>query len=159
MKKILIVFKTRHGCTEYVANMLETRLEGDITLWNLSQKDYPDLSDYDTVIVGGSIHAGRIQDRVKRFMERHWEVIRTKKLGLFLCCMEKDEKARKQLEDAFLPEYRDHAVFAGILGGGFNFERMNFIEKFITKKVAGVKESSFNFDEETIQQFVNTINR
>lgn len=159
MKKTLIVYKTKHGCTETVAAKISGGLSGDTTLWNLNQRGLPPLSDFDSVVVGGSIHAGRMQGKVRRFLADHWKEIRAKRLGLFLCCMETGEKARKQLEDAFLSEYREHASAVGLMGGEFNLDRMNFVEKFIVKKVAGVTESSSNINEENIQAFIDAFNR
>jgi len=151
--KTLIIYATTHGCTQSCAEKLKTQLAGEVDLVNLKDSDEIRVDDYDRVMVGGSIHAGRIQGRVVRFCTKNLSTLLKKKTGLFLCCMEKGEKAKKQFEDAFPAELRRHASASGLFGGGFDFTRMNWIEKAIIKKVSHVTESISNMDEEAITRF------
>ena len=82
----------------------------------------------------------------------------TKRVGLFLCCMEEGDNAEKQFSEAFPPELRNHAIATEIFGGEFNFDRMNFIEKMIIKKIAHVDHSVSKIDEEKIVDFVHAMN-
>lgn len=152
---ILILYMTSHGCAEKAAKTLKEMLNDEVVLINLKRDSEPDLAAYDTMIIGGSIHAGRIQGRIKKFCERNASLLLDKKLGLFLCCMEEGEKAQKQFEDAFSAELRDHATAMGLFGGEFNFERMNFLEKKIVKKVAKVSESVFKINKKAIDKFAS----
>ena len=61
----LIVYRSKHGCTESCAEKLTEKTKDDTTLVNLKEKRGFDLADYDTVLVGGSIHVGRIQGVVR----------------------------------------------------------------------------------------------
>ena len=81
-----------------------------------------------------------------------------RKIGLFICCMEKDEKAQRQLNSAYPKELINHAAVAGIMGGEFNFDKMNFLEKAIIKKVAGVTESVSRVSVEDAVKFAAKIN-
>ncbi len=125
-------------------------------LVNLKKDKKVDPANYDTVLIGGSIHAGRIQGGIKKFCAAHEKTLLQKKLGLFLCCM--DDKTPQQEFDANFPEaLRNHATATGIFGGEFDFNKMNFISKAIVKKVSGVTESVFKVSEGAIQKFLEDL--
>jgi menaquinone-dependent protoporphyrinogen oxidase len=154
----LIAYVTTHGCTEKAAQMLKEQLKDDVTLVNLKKNSRPDLSTFDTIIIGGSIHAGQIQGRVKRFCQDHLETLKQKRLGLFLCCMEEGDTAQKQFDEAFPAELRTHASVTGLFGGEFDFDKMNFFYRAIIKKMAGTTESISKIKKDNIHQFAATLN-
>lgn len=157
--KTLIVYCTTHGCTEKTANELKQFLGGEVQLVNLKRTPNPEITNFNQVIIGGSIHAGQIQKKVKDFCNRNLEVLQNKELGLFICCMEEGENAEAQLKNAF-PEMLYHRAKAKTyFGGEFNFKKMNFFEKLIVKKVAKVEESTSRFDHEAIRKFSNRMNK
>ena len=66
--KTAIIYRSHHGTTEKVANLIREAMGNVNThLFNLKTDKNPDLSGYDQVIIGGSIHAGNIQNKVKEF--------------------------------------------------------------------------------------------
>jgi menaquinone-dependent protoporphyrinogen oxidase len=138
--KIAIVYSTKHGTTEKVASMLKDFNPEHTDIFNLNKVKDVDLSQYDKVILGGSIHAGNIQKKVKAFYEKHMSELGQKPLGLFLSCLE-EEKALDQFNTAFPEELRLHSTSNKITGGEVIFEKMNFIEKFMMKKIGGIRES------------------
>jgi len=144
---------TRHGCAEKAAHSIRSIVGGDTDLVNLRNKRRVDISVYDTVIIGGSIHAGMIQKRVRKFCEKNKEMLLQKRLGLYLCCMYEGETAEKQFGDAFEEKLRRHAVATGLFGGEFDFTKMNFIERKIVTKIADITESISRIDEDAIRQF------
>jgi menaquinone-dependent protoporphyrinogen oxidase len=152
--KIGIFYATKHGCTEKCALKLKAGLPGEIELFNLKTIPKTQIDKYDTVIVGGSIHAGRIQKSVQKFCAKYLDLLLKKKIGLYICCMEKGEKAEEQLKNGFHPELLNHAKAKGCFGGAFDFDRMNFVEKAIIKKVAKIDQSISTISEESIQKFI-----
>ena len=157
--KTLIAFCTTHGCTEKTANELKNFLGNNTTLCNLKKDQVPDLDIFDRIIIGGSIHAGKIQKTVKLFCDRNIEILKQKELGLFICCMESGENAQKQLVNAFPAELHDAAKASTYFGGEFNFGKMNFFEKLMVKKIAHVEESISMIDHSAIQMFSNRMDR
>jgi menaquinone-dependent protoporphyrinogen oxidase len=153
--KTLIVYATRHGAAEKCAGLLADRLGGDVDVFDLKKVPTVDLSGYDAVVVGGSIHAGRVQSRVKKFCEAHADALLKKKLGLFICCMEEGDKAWKQFHEAFPARLVDQAAAKGLFGGAFDFDRMNWFEKTIIGKIAGVKESVCKINEPAVAEFAD----
>jgi menaquinone-dependent protoporphyrinogen oxidase len=154
----LIVYASSHGCTEKAALALEQQLKDSVTLANLKKDKNIDPTYYDTVIIGGSIHAGQVQKVVKRFCSQHLDTLKQKRVGLFLSCMEEGEKAQQQFDNAFPGELRNHAAVTGLFGGEFDFEKMNFLQRAIVKKVAGITENVSKVKEENIRQFSDALN-
>ena len=157
--KTLIIYMTTHGCTEKCVQKLKQGLRGDVDIYNLKNKPKLMIDTYDTVIIGGSIHAGMLQRSVKKFCTDHTKILLRKKVGLFLCCMEEGEKAEKQFNDNYPQILRDHASAKGIFGGEFIFEKMNIIAKSIVKKVANIGHSVSKISEESIKQFAIDIQK
>ena len=151
--KTLITYSTSHGCTERTAAELKKLLGGEVQLENLKSNSSLNLDEYDRVIIGGSIHAGQIQKRVKDFCAKNLDELKTKELGLFICCMEEGENAQKQLSNAFPEELHDVAKSTAVFGGEFDFGKMNFLERLVVKKVAKVKESTSRVDHQAIHSF------
>lgn len=154
---IIIIYQSRHGCTEKAAWKLQENLNDDIILHDLSKSKKVDIRKADAVILGASIHAGKIQKRMRKFMETHKDELLSNPLGLYMACMEKGENAEKQFNENFPETLRDHAVAKGLFGGEFNFEKMNFLEKAMVKKVANVSSSSSHFNEQNVKQFATEI--
>ena len=157
--KTLIAYSTTHGCTRKIAEQMSKYLDGEVELVNLKKQPKPELSNFDRVIIGGSIHAGQIQKRVKEFSNQHLGELRTKELGLFITCMETGEAAQKQLMDAYPEALIDNAKITAYFGGEFDFKRMNFFEKMIVKKVANVKESTSQVDLDSVKKFSRRMDR
>jgi menaquinone-dependent protoporphyrinogen oxidase len=155
----LIVYCSSHGTTEKAAHLLGEQLEGEVTIVDLKKKPLPDLTSYDAVVIGGSIHAGNIQRKVKQFIQQHEKDLMTKRIGLFLCCMYDGDKANEQFELAFPKELRERSLSNGLFGGEFIFTKMNFLERQIVKKVVGVKEDRSTLNEQYIKEFAMQLNK
>jgi len=158
MSKTLIVYATKHGSTEECANQLAKKMDSDTECFNLKEKKQLDLGIYDTIIIGGSVYAGRIQKEVNEFCKRNLDVLKRKRLGLFICGMSEGELAEKQIQSSFPQELLDHALAKESFGGKFDFSKMNVMEKMIVKKVAKVESSQSNLSENKIDQFAEAIN-
>lgn len=148
-----------HGCTENVVNELKENLGSETSIVNLKHDHNPDLKEFSRIIIGGSIHAGQIQRKVREFCEHNLDVFRFKEVGLFICCMYEGQVAKDQLKNAFPEKLHQYSKTEAIFGGEFNFTRMNFLEKMIVKKVAHVKESVSNVDHKAIERFAKRMEK
>lgn len=133
----LIVYASKHGSAERCAVLLSEKLSGTTELYNLKNGKGPELSQYDRIIIGGSIYAGRIQKEVSEFCIGKTSELMNKKLGLYICCMNKSA-SETQLKDAFPQELFNNAAAKESFGGEFKFRDMSFIEKTITKMISKV---------------------
>ncbi|HMP99213.1 MAG TPA: flavodoxin domain-containing protein [Cyclobacteriaceae bacterium] len=153
----LIIYMSRHGTTEKVVKLLQEKLgETNCQLHNLEAGKMPELSNFDTLLIGGSIHVGQIQKEVKSFCGKHEKLLLQKKLGLFICFMEK-EKGQMEFEMAFPEILRKHAVAHGLFGGELLFDKMNFIERTIIRKIKKVNASVSEIDFDAIEKFAASI--
>lgn len=150
---IAIIFASLHGTTKKVSRLIQQNLNNfEVHLFDLKENNFPDIKQYDSVIVGGSIHGGQIQKSVSDFIEVFRNDLLTKKLGLFICCMVED-KAEQTFENVFPIDLKTHAIAKGILGGEFNFEEMNLIERIVVRNITRSKCSISKINEHLIKQF------
>ena len=148
----LIAFASKYGFTKTCAEILGKKLEGKVDICDLGS-NHPDLTKYDKVIIGGSIYAGKIRKPVKSFCSDNQNTLKDKKTGFFICGMAKEDDAQKQLESSFPKELLATAAAKGFFGGECNYNKMNFIEKFIMKKITGSDQSQSRIAEENITRF------
>ncbi len=151
--KTIIIYATSHGCTEKAVKELSEKLTGEVITIDLRKDSHPQLIGFDRIIIGGSIHAGQIQKRIKDFCTANMDVLKTTEIGLFICCMYEAKIAREQIKNAFPEELHQLAKTEAIFGGEYNFDKMNFIEKMLVKKIAGVCESVSKLDHNSIERF------
>jgi len=148
----LIAFATKYGFTKTCAEILAKKLEGKVDICDL-RSNHPDLTKYDKVIIGGSIYAGKIRKPVMSFCSDNQNTLKDKKTGFFICGMAKEDDAQKQLESSFPKELLATAAAKGFFGGECNYDKMNFIEKFIMKKITGSDQSQSRIAEDNITRF------
>lgn len=154
--KTAIIYVSKHGTTEKTALQIQQELGKQTTeLFNLKQNSKIDLTDFDQIIIGGSIHAGMIQSRIKDFYTKNMEILLQKPLGLFISCFYEGEIALTQLEKAFPEELRKHAKSSKVAGGEMLVEKMNFFERLVVKKVAGITKTESKINHENISQFIS----
>jgi menaquinone-dependent protoporphyrinogen oxidase len=152
--KTLIVYATNHGATAECAEKLKNMLDGDVTSIRLKWgAPVENPGSYDRIIIGGSIHAGQLQGRVKKFCRKNMNLLKRKTIGLFLCTGAPPQKATKFLGDNYPGELLQSAKAIGLFGGAFYFERMKFWERMIVKAVANVRETVTMIAEENIKAF------
>ena len=61
------------------------------------KKNIPaDLNHYDTIIFGTGVHAGKPYAPVQKFISDNREILKNKKVKLFITCMYNDEKGKNQ---------------------------------------------------------------
>jgi menaquinone-dependent protoporphyrinogen oxidase len=155
--KTAIIYATKHGCTDKCAQTLANELDINTKLFNLETKNKIDFASFETLIIGGSIHAGMINKKLKSFIDKNLNTLLEKKIGLFLCCMYEGDKALEQFQNAFPETLRNKAQAHGLFGGELDLEKMTFLEKAIIKKIANVEKSVSNINYSNIKSFVKKI--
>lgn len=163
----LIVYATKYGSTEKCANILAKKIIGTVDLCNLKTERPTDLAKYDKVIIGSSIYIGKIQNVAKEFCLHHFDQLKDKKLGFYVCCMFTGYKAQEQLDAAFPQELLANADARECFGGELRINSMKFTEKLIVKLVAKMDKSLpsakrnqdiSTISEDSINRFVKLMN-
>ena len=152
----LLVFASKHGSTQKAANILFDKLSEPKKIVNIMEDQSPDITDFDTVIIGGSIYGGNIQKAIKAFAEQNLKALLNKKIGLFLCCgMESDFE--KQLNNSFPEELIKSSTAKGYFGYEYNKDDMNLLEKMVVKVVTKNIDKDSNIKDVNIENFSKLI--
>jgi len=156
--KTLILYATKYGTAEVVAQKLSKELDGVVDLVNIMIEPAPSLELYDTVILGGSIYMGRIQKQLTKYMKEHIHELEGKTIGLYICAAHPEERKRQiELQQAFPDSLNRKAAVKAILGYVINFEKMKLIDKLIMRKVKGDSNSNAEFYENRIRSFCQSL--
>ncbi len=71
--KTLIAFETKGGATEEaarkIADVLRSKYQLEVDLVDLKKQKVPDLTQYQSVIVGGGVRGGRVYSKALKFLE------------------------------------------------------------------------------------------
>jgi menaquinone-dependent protoporphyrinogen oxidase len=156
--KTLIAYGTKHGCSQKCAMELSRELKDKIEIVNLRDKINIDLSKYDRVVLGGSVYIGRIQKEVTDFISGNLEELLKKEIGLFICGMQENDMIKKEINENFPAELINKAKTVKHFGGEFNFNKMNFMEKVIVKKVSKVTSDKSDILHDNIKKFAMDLN-
>jgi menaquinone-dependent protoporphyrinogen oxidase len=155
--KTVLIYTTMHGTTEKVSQYIAEHI-ADVTLVKISNSSDILISSFDRVILGGSIHMGSIQSSVKKFCTRHRHELLSKPVALFVCGMEKEPgKQKEELRLAFPEGINTHALAKAFVGGEFIFEKMNFIQRMMIKKIAHTDRSLSEIDYDVLNSFISEI--
>jgi len=158
--KTAIIYASKHGTTETVAVSIADKLldTNEVELFSLKKTPNPDISGFDAVILGTCIYAGQASNKMKTFCRANETALSQKKIGLFVCGMHPDKtEQEKELNDAYSEILHKNAVASGFMGGNFLFDRLNFFERLIVKKVAKTTTTVLRIDWEVINEFVEKI--
>lgn len=148
-----IIYYSKHGTTERVAHLIGEKLDNEIYYISLKECQNPDIEIYDQIILGTAIYAGAPSQKVTQFCCKNQSLLVQKVIGLFICCMNKEQET-EELKKAF-PEFLQRlSIPKAVLGGGFQFDKMNFIERFLTKKIAKVNASVSRLRYDAITELV-----
>ena len=157
--KTLIIYGSKHGCSEKCAIKLSEKLNFKTDVFNVKHKKNIDFKNYDKVIIGGSIYIGNIQKEVKKICLDNIEILKEKKIGLYICSMSDGEKAEELMKTSFPEELISRAIAKECFGGELILNKMNFFERFIIKKVTKLEEDTSNIRDNNIARLAETLNR
>ena len=149
--KTLILFATKYGATEEIAERIASRI-GGATVCNLKSSSIQSVSQFDCVIIGSPVYAGSIRKEAKAFLYQNAGVLRDKRLGLFLSGMAAHME-KKAFEVNFSPDILQAAAVKSHLGGVFDSTKADMLERFIMKVVARKSGYINTISDEKIEQF------
>lgn len=156
----IIVYASRRGTTAEYAKSLLKLLDGNVDLCSLNKRgdSMPDMTFYDTIVIGGSIQYGKNNKLVLNFVNNNIELLRTRRLGLFVTSYYDGERALEQLNKAYPKELIDRAIVADYFDGELLFPKMNFFEKIVAKTLLRAEEIQPVIAKSKILSFANKLN-
>lgn len=144
--KLLIAYATKTGTAEDCAKKLGEHFAGhEVVLANL-EAEMPSVADFDAVVIGSNVRAGKIHKRVGQFAAECEKTLGDKKLGLYLCCCFSDS-AEDYFIKNFSPTLRDKSVANLCFGGEVRMDRQRGLDKLIMRIAINAIKSN-NRDED-----------
>lgn len=157
--KTIIIYASNHGTTQDVAIRISKEIRSqNIQIVNVKEAIKLDLSSYEMILLGCSIHAGNVQPSMKKFCKNHLSELLQKQIGLFICCLNTEELDKNRAV-AFPEKLTNHAFTFKFMGGEYRIEKMNYFEKLILKKIVGVTESQSLLNNQAIEEFISDCNQ
>lgn len=155
--KALIAYSTKYGATEKCAQVIKEKLNCEVKLINLKSNLSFNVKDYDIILLGGSVYAGNTQKELKAFIEKRNSDLIKKHIGLFLSCGQ-ESSADKYFKDLFTEQLYNHAFSKTYMGYAYYFNKMNFIERTIVKKMVKLKDTVEKIEYDNIEILVEKVN-
>lgn len=156
--KTVICYASKTGTTMECAKTLKNMIPGAV-LCDI-EKEKISLSEYDCIVIGGSIRMGRLHKAARKFIHENTEILKQKSYAFFIC------NAFLEQTEAFLiqnigKEILEHALCATSFGGKIELEKLKGMDKFIAKAVGnGMKnnpEAIPKIQESNITEFASVI--
>ena len=147
--KTLILYATKHGATRKIAKLIAQEIP-DSVVKDVEESD-PHLPSYDCVILGSSLMA-------KNYIAKHQSELLTKKLGLFLSGLAEEEE-EKYFNHNFPPEILQAAATKHILGGIYDPQQCNALEKVVMRIVTKSNSYISTVKSDKIAAFVHELNQ
>lgn len=126
--KTVIIYKTKYGSAKQYAEWLAEELKAD--LFDCSRFAPEMFKDYDNIIYGGSLYAVGILGI--SLIKKNFDKIKDKNVIVFsVGASPAHEKAMNDIRNKnFSDEMKDKVKYFH-LRGGFNFDKLNWIHKFM----------------------------
>lgn len=98
MGKIAVIYATGlTKNTKKVAEYIARKIDADI--FNLKEITMINVTEYDTIVFGTGIHAGKPYKPLVEYIDKNKVSLVQKRLFLFIECMYNDEKGNKQRDE------------------------------------------------------------
>lgn len=151
--KGIIIYATKYGCTEKVVKMLQSKIPIEVKTVNVEKEKITDLTEFDIIILGGPIYIGKIPKKLSDFIQENREILKSKKLALFLCAGEQDvTNMENLLLTAYSEELYNHAITREVVGGELHLSKLDFITRIMLRVVKGIKKDYSRLSEAKINK-------
>lgn len=143
MQRILVVYGTTDGHTARVARELGLTLRdlgGDPRIIRAS-REAPGPEGFDGVIIAASLHGGRFQGSVQRWIRRHAAILQQKPAAFIAVCLavrDSSDQARAGLSATirrFLDECGWQPLAIKAVAGALLYTKYHWLKRWLTKRL------------------------
>ena len=144
MSSILVCYGTGEGQTAKVADRVADELEAhghETTTMNVKEVGSDlGIDDFDAVLVGASIHAGRHQKAVRKWVQANRDALARKPNGFFQVSLSSAEEESAEEAVGYVDEFVEatnwHPDRIGLFGGALRFSQYGFLTRALMKRFA-----------------------
>ncbi|MCX6844281.1 MAG: flavodoxin domain-containing protein [candidate division WOR-3 bacterium] len=151
-RKVLVAYATWAGSTADVAERIAGVLNRNgFTAEAVRAKEVRHISPYGAVVLGSSVHAGKLHPDALKFARRNAADLGSKPFATFVVCLAmkgNDEKARATA-GAYLEPVRLQVkpLSEGLFAGAYDPSKAGFVERQIMKMIKAPPGDSRKWDE------------
>lgn len=140
--KIAIIYCSKYGTTEKICRTLISQLPdtAQAKLFCLDQSRPDNLTEYDVIVLGTPIYAGKPRQRMTEFCDANIGLLLQKRLILFVCGMDRGH-AIKEIETTYPQNLISHSSLATFIEGEYLLDRMRLADRLILRIFFKVKAS------------------
>ncbi|OHW63510.1 flavodoxin [Andreesenia angusta] len=151
-----IFYTSEHGTAEKAATELKKKIGGEVDLIDLKrERGY--VENYDNIILGSGIYAGKVSKELKSFIEKNLEEIMKRNHGVYICSREEGDNSKKYFTANFRFDLLQTSFCTAHLGHGIDLQKLGFIKKLLFKKVFQIKEDYTTLNEKEIDIFAKKL--
>lgn len=156
--KTVIIYASKTGTTEKCAKNINTQLT-DSTIVDIYTKN-EDINKYDLIIIGSPIRMGMIDKKIKKFLIKNKECLKTKRTAYFICCGF-NENCKEYYEKNIPKDLLNNAITYDSFGGEIDIKKQRGFDKFIIKMVSKSvdKNKEIKILNENIDNFIKKLNK
>jgi menaquinone-dependent protoporphyrinogen oxidase len=131
----LILYASKKGSTKKCAEFLHQHLEEfELSTFQAFQGK---IANYDRLVLCAPVYFGQVHKHLKEFLKSNKDLISSIQTTVVLNAMNENEYDA-MIERNFEEDLREHVDF--VYGGGaYYFKKMNFLERFMVRKISGIK--------------------
>ncbi|MBN2113608.1 MAG: flavodoxin domain-containing protein [Acidimicrobiia bacterium] len=147
--RVLVVAASKHGSTAEIATALgEALARRGLSTTVADARDVADIEEYDAVVLGSAVYAGRWQKAARELAETHGEFLRSRPVWLFSSGPVGDPPKPEEdpvdvAQITTIVGSRGHRVFAGRL----DKSRLSLAERAIVRSLKVPEGDWRNWDE------------
>ena len=150
-RMILVVYGSKYGCAKDCAEKLAAKLKGEVKVVDAKAVDADALEAADTVVIGGSMYAGKMRKEIPEFCRANLDTLLKKRVALFVCCLTPDS-ALDYFAQSFPAELIQRAIAKEDFGGELHGDGLGFFDSMVTavlkkvmaKQSGGIHEASID---------------
>ena len=140
--KTLVVYQTKGGVTgesaRKIADILRSKYQLEVDLLDLKEEKTPDLTQYNNVVIGGGVRAGRVYGKAVKFLEND---LTDKKVAFYVSSTWAGtpgsyENAKAKFVENTLAKYPQiNAVSTEAFGGRIRYLRKTMVDNTDLAKI------------------------
>ncbi len=156
--KTLIIYASKTGTTEKCAQEINRQIKKSKMVNILNQNE--NISGYDLIIVGTPIRMGMIDKKIRKFLIRNIEILKSKRVAYFICCGFK-ENWKSYYEQNIPKDLLDIAIIYDTFGGEIDRQKQKGFDKFIINMVCKniEKDKGIKILNEHIDKFIKVLSK